>query len=61
MLVDILDYYKRMAMKFLHDSDNDSKDQRRKHRQIIYDEIKEWMNSPTICEYGFYPMHYACF
>lgn len=63
MLEDMLDYYKNMAMKFLQEDENCTctKDTRKSHRELIHNEIAAWMNCPTLCSYGFYPLHYACF
>jgi len=48
-------------MRFLHDENNTSKEIRRKNREIVHNDCGAWIDSPTLCENGFYPIHYACY
>lgn len=61
MLEDIIQCYRRGAMRFLHDDDNTSKEIRKKNREIVHKDCGAWVDSPTLCENGFYPMHYAAY
>ena len=61
MLDDIIASYRKGAMRFLHEENNTSPEIRKENREIVHKDCGAWIDSPTLCENGFYPIHYACY
>ena len=61
MLDEFITGYKKNCTKFLHDINNSTIEIRKSNREIAHQDCGAWIDSPSLCPNGYYPIHYACF